>query len=461
MPGEFTDPREIEEVAIKRKGDRPVFVRDVGRVVDGFADRSTYARMNGEPAVSLAITKRTGSNILELSEGVKALVAERSKAWPEGVRYRALGDQSKMIRNMVSDLENGIITALILVVAVIMFFMGVRNSLFVAIAIPLSFLMSMLVIDMLGMTLNMIVLFSLILALGMLVDNAIVIVENVYRHHEEGAPLRQAAIEGTSEVAGAVAASTATTVAAFLPLLFWTGLMGKFMGYMPKTVVIVLIASLVVAVGLLPVATSRLMKAKQVRVQTDESGIPVARTMVMRVYQGMLEASIRHRYLTAAAGVAVLVLSVMAYGQLNHGSEFFPDTQPNRATIFVKAPDGTDIEATDRIVRQVETALTAEENVDVYVAEVGVAGDAQDPMAGSSGRRQPRSHHGRLPPRRLAGRQGRQAPDREHRAHDRASAPRRRADSGRRDLHREGANGSAGGRPDRGRGVGRELSRGG
>jgi CzcA family heavy metal efflux pump len=384
VPGEFTDPAEIERVAIKRKGDRPVFVRDVGRVVDGFADRSTYARMNGEPAVSLAITKRTGANILELSEGVKALVHERSAEWPEGVRYRTLGDQSKMIRNMVSDLENGIITALLLVVTVIMFFMGVRNSLFVAIAIPLSFLMSMLVIDLLGMTLNMIVLFSLILALGMLVDNAIVIVENVYRHHEEGAPLRQAAIEGTKEVAGAVAASTATTVAAFLPLLFWTGLMGQFMGYMPKTVVIVLIASLVVAIGLLPVATASLMKAKQVVVHHDESGIPVPRTTMMRLYQSALEASIRHRYLTAGAGVAILVASVIAYGSLNHGTQFFPDTQPNRATIFVKAPDGTDIEATDKIVRKVETVLTGEENVDVYVAEVGVAGDAQDPMAGSS-----------------------------------------------------------------------------
>ena len=381
VPGEFTEPSELEQVAIKRKGDRPVFVRDVGRVVDGFADRNTYARMNGEPAVSLAITKRSGANILELSEGVKELVAQEAASWPEGVRYRALGDQSKMIRNMVSDLENGIITALLLVVTVIMFFMGVRNSLFVAIAIPLSFLMSMLVIDLLGMTLNMIVLFSLILALGMLVDNAIVIVENVYRHHEEGAPLREAAIEGTKEVAGAVAASTATTVAAFLPLLFWTGVMGQFMGFMPKTVVIVLIASLVVAVGLLPVATSKLMKAKQKRPVVDETGIPVQSNPVMRWYQGALASSIKHRYIVAVIGLVVLVGSFMAYGELNHGTEFFPETQPNRATITVKAPEGTDIEATDEIVRKIETVLVDEENVDVYVAEVGVSGDTQDPMS--------------------------------------------------------------------------------
>jgi multidrug efflux pump subunit AcrB len=297
VPGEFSDPQDIERVAIKRKGDRPVFVRDVARVVDSFAERTTYSRMNGEASVTVAVSKRTGANILELSEAIRATLQEEAATWPDGVRYRTLGDQSKMIRSMVSDLENGIITALLLVVAVIMFFMGVRNSLFVALAIPLSFMMSMIVIDFFGMTLNMIVLFSLILALGMLVDNAIVIVENVYRHHEEGAPLRQAAIEGTSEVAGAVAASTATTVAAFLPLVFWTGIMGQFMGYMPKTVVIVLIASLVVAVGLLPVATSKLMKAQKHKqaVELDENGLPPNPNGVMKAYVGVLKASIRHR----------------------------------------------------------------------------------------------------------------------------------------------------------------------
>lgn len=376
VPGEFGEPQEIEGVAIKRKGDRPVFIRDVGRVVDGFADRATYARMNGETAVSLAVTKRTGANILELNEAVKALVAEESQSWPVGVTYRALGDQSKMIRDMVSDLESGVITALLLVVGVIMFFMGVRNSLFVAIAIPLSFLMSMLVISLLGMTLNMIVLFSLILALGMLVDNAIVIVENVYRHMEEGLSPREAAIVGTREVAGAVAASTATTVAAFVPLLFWTGLMGQFMGFMPKTVVIVLIASLVVAVGVLPVATAKFMRAsKQTSAEARET------TGLMGLYSRLLQTSIRHRYMTAVLGTVILFGSFAAYAQLNHGTEFFPDTEPNRATVAVKAPDGTDIEATDAIVRKVEKILAASENVDVYVAEVGVSGDPTDPMA--------------------------------------------------------------------------------
>ncbi len=383
VPGEFDDPKEIENIAVKRRGDRTIFVRDIGQVIDDFADRATYARMNGETAVSLGVAKQTGSNIEDVATAVKKIVLAESAHWPEGTKYQVLGDQSEMVGNMVSDLENGIITALILVVGVIMFFMGIRNSLFVAIAIPLSFLLGILTLYLLDITLNMVVLFSLILVLGMLVDNAIVIVENVYRHAEMGKPMRQAAIDGTSEVAMAVAASTATTVAVFLPLIFWTGVMGEFMGYMPKTVVIVLIASLIVAVAVLPVLTSKLMKVKRAapsEASDDAEGPKLS--PVMRGYSKVLGVAIKHRYISMGLGVAVLIGSFVAYGSLNHGTEFFPDSEPNRAVISVVAPEGTDIEATDSIVRKIEALLASEENVDVYVAEVGVSGDASNPMAG-------------------------------------------------------------------------------
>lgn len=384
IPGEFSDPREIENIAVKRQGDRTIFVRDIGQVVDGFEDRATYARMNGETAVSLGVAKRTGANIEDVAGLVKKIVVKDSATWPEGTTYQVLGDQSKMVGNMVADLENGIITALILVVGVIMFFMGVRNSLFVAVAIPLSFLLGMLTLYLLNITLNMVVLFSLILVLGMLVDNAIVIVENVYRHGEMGKPMRQAAIEGTSEVAVAVAASTATTVAVFIPLIFWTGIMGEFMGYMPKTVVIVLIASLVVAIMVLPVLTAKLMKvrARDVEVGASTATDPSSLSLVMRSYSKVLEGAIRYRYLCLGAGVGLLVATFIVYGAHNHGTEFFPESEPNRAIISVTAADGTDIEATDSIVRKIEGLLAVEENVDVYVAEVGVSGDSQNPMAG-------------------------------------------------------------------------------
>ncbi|MBX3247958.1 MAG: efflux RND transporter permease subunit [Myxococcales bacterium] len=379
IPGEIVNPRELEGVAIKRVGDRPVFIRDIGRVVDGFAPRTTFARMNGRPAVSIAVSKRTGSNIVEVVDGVKAVVASHAARWPDGLEWRTLGDQSKIVHDMVGELENGIITGLILVVAVLLFFMGVRNSFFVALAIPLSMLLAFVVVAAFGMTLNMIVLFSLIMALGMLVDNAIVLVENIYRHVEEGKNLVEASIVGTKEVAGAVAASTATTVAAFLPLVFWTGVMGQFMGYLPKTIIIVLIASLVVAIVMLPVFTSQFMrKAKKQRDITDEAELDLLR----RGYKRVLEWSIRRRYVSLGLGVASLVGTFMAYGALNHGTEFFPDTEPDRAFVAIRAPLGTDLESTDRISREVEALLAAQENVDVFVAEVGVAG-GQDPIAGS------------------------------------------------------------------------------
>ncbi len=380
IPGEIVDPREIEGIAVKRVGDRPVFVRDVGRVVDGFAPRTTYARMNGQPAVSLAVSKRSGANIVELVDAVKVVVAQHAERWPEGVEHRFLGDQSKIVHDMIGELENGIILALILVVGVLLFFMGVRNSFFVAIAVPLTMLMAFVVVDFFDMTLNMIVLFSLIMALGMLVDNAIVLVENIYRHVEEGKDLKTASIEGTREVAEAVTASTATTVAAFLPLVFWTGVMGQFMGFLPKTIVIVLIASLVVAVMMLPVFTARWMRPSKKAREIDASGENLG--VVMRAYRNVLAWSIRRRYISLALGFGTLFGTFVAYGELNHGTEFFAETEPNRAFVSVRAPLGTDLERTDSVVRQVEAILAQEENVDVFVSEVGISG-GQDPVQGS------------------------------------------------------------------------------
>lgn len=386
-PGEFTAASQVEQVAVKRVGDRPVFVRDLGRVEDTFKDRSTYSRMNGRDSVTVSIKKRTGANILQVADDVKALVAAEAETWPEGVSYRILGDQSENIDNMVSELQNNIITALILVVGVLMIFMGARNSLFVAVAIPLSMLCSFLVLQFLGYTLNMVVLFSLILALGMLVDNGIVIVENIYRHVEMGTPPIEAAVKGTKEVALAVAASTATTVAAFFPLVFWTGIMGQFMGFLPKTVIIVLTASLFVAIAILPVAASRLMRSPSAaNVKSAERDEPVEIEKLgpmMTRYVRVLQASIRRRYLALGAGVLTLIVSFVVYGFLNHGVEFFPATDPDRVTVGVKLAEGADLEATDRVVRQMEAILAAEPNVDVYVAEVGVSASA-NPLEGTS-----------------------------------------------------------------------------
>ncbi|MCH2109654.1 MAG: efflux RND transporter permease subunit, partial [Polyangiaceae bacterium] len=377
IPGEFATVDEIQRVAITRRGDRPVFVRDVAQVVDSFEDRSTYSRMNGRPSVSLGVVKRAGANIVELATSAKKVTAEHAALWPKGVEYRVLADQSRDVGIMVNELQNNMILALMLVVSVLIFFMGVRNSLFVALAIPLSMLMSMMVFSLMGITLNMVVLFSLILVLGMLVDNAIVLVENIYRHLEMGKTPLDASIEGAKEVALPVAASTATTVAAFAPLLTWTGIMGEFMVYLPLTLIVVLLSSLVVALIMLPVLTSLILSPREKKKQVEEN--PKA---FLRAYRQVLQWAIRHRFTTSFSTVIILIGSFVGYYHLNHGSEFFPETEPDRAIIAINAPDGTDLEETDRIVRQVEEILLAEKEVETYVAETGVG--AGDPMQGGT-----------------------------------------------------------------------------
>lgn len=372
VPGQFESAREIETVALPRRGDRPVFVRDVATVIDGFKDRSTYSRMNGEASVSLGVLKRAGANIVELADEAKAITAEQAETWPKSIEYRFLADQSRAVANQVLELENNILLALILVVGVLVFFMGVRNSLFVAFAIPLSMLGGMIVFSLMGVTLNMVVLFALVLVLGMLVDNAIVLVENIYRHLEMGKTPVEASIDGAQEIAGAVTASTLTTVAAFAPLLTWTGIMGEFMVYMPLTVVVVLLSSLFVALFILPVLTAIGLRPKP---QAKQAAV-VRYGFVLRAYRASLAWSLRHRVVTSLGTVALFVVTFMAYGALQHGTEFFPDSDPDRATITVRAADGTDVEETDRIVRQIEEVLIEDPSVETYVAETGVtAGD--------------------------------------------------------------------------------------
>ena len=383
IPGELKSVQDIEEVPVKNVGDQTVFVRDIARVIDGYAERGTYSRMNGTPSISLAIQKRVGENIVAIATGSREVVAAASKDWPEGVEYSLLADQSREIENMVGELENNILSGLILVVLVLLFFMGFRNSWFVGLAIPLSMFVSFMVIEAMGMTLNMVVLFSLILALGMLVDNAIVIVENIYRHAEEGKTLADASVDGVSEVAVPVATSTLTTVLAFAPLLFWEGIMGEFMGFLPKTLIIVLTSSLFVAVAVIPAATSRWMKpAKTTEIAPEDQ--PGLYGGMMRIYKRSLELSIDHRYISLVLGVASLVATFVLYGALNHGTEFFPSTKPSRAIVQVTAPHGTNIEATDEVARQLEQVIMAEPDVNTVITEVGVGGGGGGLGFGSS-----------------------------------------------------------------------------
>jgi multidrug efflux pump subunit AcrB len=259
VPAEIERPAEIEDFVVEVKGGAPIKVRDVATVLYGFEDETTRSRLNRSQAVSLTIEKRTGSNIIGVADAVKAELENLRATLPAGVDVTLVSDQSQDIRKTVSELENNIISGLILVVAVLMAFLGFRNSLFVAVAIPLSMLITVTVVQAIGYTLNMMVLFSLILVLGMLVDNAVVIVENVYRHREMGEDGITAASRATSEVVRPVVASTVTTCFAFGPMLFWPGIIGDFMSYLPMTVIIGLVASLVVALVFNPTLCAAFM----------------------------------------------------------------------------------------------------------------------------------------------------------------------------------------------------------
>jgi multidrug efflux pump subunit AcrB len=260
VPGEFEDTRLIEDIVITAPGDRPVYIGDIATVDFGFKERESFARLDGHSVVTLSVTKRVGKNIIETAEGVQVALEEMQPNFPPTTVVKITSDMSEQVHEMVSSLENNIISGLILVVAVLLFVLGIRTASFVGVAIPLSMLLSFSVIQMSGMTMNFIVLFSLILALGMLVDNAIVVVENLYRFRERGYDRKEAAKLATGEVAMPVIAATATTLAAFTPLAFWPGMVGEFMRYLPLTLIITLSSSLLVAVVINPTLCSLFMR---------------------------------------------------------------------------------------------------------------------------------------------------------------------------------------------------------
>jgi len=282
VDAQFDDPaNQIEDLVVKTTANgRNVYVRDVADVIFGFKDRSSYSRLRilkreneaGETVavpeskrrtaqvISLDVKKRPGANILKTSEQVKSTLDNFS--FPSGTEVLITGDQSENVQSLVTDLENNIISGLIFVIAVLLFFLGVRNATLVGIAIPLSMFTTFLVFQASGYTLNFIILFSLIIALGMLVDNAVVVIENIYRFREEGYSRWEAARLGTAEVGGPVVAATATTVSAFAPMLLWPGIIGEFMGYLPLTLIITLASSLFVALIINPVVTGFFVQVK-------------------------------------------------------------------------------------------------------------------------------------------------------------------------------------------------------
>ena len=256
--GEFNNVAEIENIIVKHENGNIVYLKDIGHVVDGFADPKDFARLNNQPVVSLHVIKKGGENLLSATDQIFAILdkAKSSGNIPQNLTLTITNDQSEVIRKQLTNLENSMIMGVILVIVVLYFFLGTRNALFVGFAIPLSMFISFIVLGLMGSRINMIVLFSLILALGMLVDNAIVVVENIFRYVDRGYSRMDAARQAVGEIAMPIISSTATTLAAFFPLLFWKSMMGEFMKYLPLVLVIVLTSSLFVALVIIPVVSS-------------------------------------------------------------------------------------------------------------------------------------------------------------------------------------------------------------
>ena len=256
IPAELVTSEEVDHLLITVRDGKPIYLSDVANVRAAFKDRNSYSRLNQAANITLSVQKRVGANVVRLSDYIKALIDKAQQQAQGALRFDITFDMSKYIRSTVADLENNILAALILVTSLLLLFLGLRSAAIVAMIIPLSMLITFFLIQRLGYTLNMIVLYSLVLVLGMLVDNAIVIVENIYRHVQLGYSRFEAAKLGAREVAWPVTTSTLTTVGAFLPLMFWPGIMGDFMKYLPITLSLGLLASLFVALVFSPTICS-------------------------------------------------------------------------------------------------------------------------------------------------------------------------------------------------------------
>ena len=351
VPGVVESLEDVINLPIKVEGDTVVTLGDVAVVRSTFKDPQGFARVGGQSALTLEISKRIGANIIETIEAVQAVVEKERARWPDTIHVAYMQDQSKQIRTMLSDLTNNVLTAIILVMIIIVAALGLRSAVMVGVAIPGAFLTAILVISSMGYTLNMVVLFSLILVVGMLVDGAIVISELAERNRSEGMSVRESFKAASKRMSWPVTASTMTTLAVFLPLLFWPGMVGQFMKYLPITVIISLSASLAMALIFIPVLGGSLGGKVEDMPQPHVAG------KVERSYQKLLARLLKRPGLVLAVAVSALIGTYMFYGQFGRGVEFFPDVEPEFAQVQLHARGDLSIHEKDSLLREVEKRI--------------------------------------------------------------------------------------------------------
>ena len=395
VSGEFQDPLSLRDIIVKREKGNIVYLRDIADINFKAQEKQSFAREYMQPVVMLDVKKRGGQNLLKASAKIDAIIAAGQKdIFPKNLIISKTNDQSNETRTMVSDLENSIVLGIILVVSVLYFFLGFRNALFVGIAIPLSMFLSFTILGFMGVTLNTMVLFSLVIALGMLVDNGIVVVENVYRLMGEGYPRIQAAKLGVGEVAMPIIASTATTLAAFFPLILWEGIMGEFMKWLPITLIIVLSSSLFVALVINPMLISVYMKV----VPKNVSKVTFI-TKLENSYERFLNYALKGKKpLALLAGTfGLLFIALFLMFTFPPKTLFFPNTEAKQVFVYVEYPIGTDIVETNAVSMEIEKDIEAylkkyEVNGENFLVTsvIGQVGEGTaDPSRGQEGGKTP------------------------------------------------------------------------
>ncbi|MAF49886.1 MAG: efflux RND transporter permease subunit [Rhodospirillales bacterium] len=367
VPGVFENVEDIMNMPIVVAGDRTVRAGDVADVRATFKDPKGFARVAGKNAIALEVSKRTGENIIETIAEIREVVEQERVAWPltlrQAVHVSYSQDKSDDIRTVLADLQNNVISAILLVMIVIVAFLGLRTAGLVGISIPGSFLIAILTLASLGMTLNIVVLYSLILAVGMLVDGAIVVTEYADRKMAEGEPRSRAYAAAAKRMAWPIIASTATTLAAFLPLLFWPGVVGEFMKFLPVTLIVTLSASLLMALIFVPTLGALFGKPgavdpKSLRaIAAGESGNIDDAGGFTGLYVRVLRGALRHPGKVVLAAFAMLIGVQWFYAANGNGIEFFPEIEPDNAKIQVRARGNLSVHEKDALMRQVESRI--------------------------------------------------------------------------------------------------------
>jgi len=363
VPGLYKDVGDILDQPIKVSGDGVVRIRDIANVQRGFKDRGSYARLDGQSAIAVEVTKRTGANIISTIQDVRTVVDAATGGFPETVSVTFSQDRSDTIRMMLSDLQNNVTSAILLVMIVIVGAMGVRSAGLVGLAIPGSFLLGILVLSSLGLTINIVVLFSLILAVGMMVDGAIVVAEFADRKMAEGLPKREAYAQAGKRMAWPIVASTATTLAAFFPLLFWPGVVGEFMKFLPITLLATLSASLLMALIFIPAMGALIGKASapdersRRQLAAAETGDIDEVTGFTGAYLKVLRAALRRPGLVLLGAFGTLVGVQIYYNTHGNGVEFFPNVEPDIAMVNIHARGDLSVDEKMALTLPVEAAV--------------------------------------------------------------------------------------------------------